>query len=117
MDRRMSVYTQRGLAALLATMGTMGATAALTSNAPIVASDGQARSVRIQYGDLNLSSLRGQQVLSERIHSAVDLVCFQPEPRALQMWSQYRKCMENATASAWSQVRWPDEKARLSAVP
>jgi len=108
------MYTQRVLAGLLATMGAMGATVALTSNAPIVASDGQRRSVKVQYGDLNLSSLRGQQVLSERIHTAVDLVCFQPEPRALQMWSQYRKCMETVTASAWSQIRWPDEKERLS---
>jgi UrcA family protein len=97
-------------------MGATGATVALTTNAPIVATttDGQARSVRIQYGDLNLSSPRGQQVLSDRIHTAVDLVCFRPDPRALQMWSQYRKCMETATASAWSQIRWPEEKERLS---
>ena len=111
------MYAQRVLAALLATTGAMGATVALTSNAPIMSSDrtnGQARTVKVQYGDLNLSSLRGQQVLSERIHTAVDLVCVQPEPRVLQMWSRYRKCMETATASAWSQIRWPDEKQRLS---
>src|SRR3954463_2724145 len=114
MDRRPRMYTQRVLAGLLATTGAMGVTVALTSNAPIVASDGQARSVKVQYGDLNLSSLKGQQVLSERIHTAVDLVCLRPEPRALQLWSQYRKCMEAATASAWSQIRWPDEKAGLS---
>jgi UrcA family protein len=111
------MYRQQILAGLLATMGVMGATVALTSNAPIVATttNGQARSVKVQYGDLNLSSPRGQQVLSDRIHAAVDLVCFRPEPRALQQWSQYRKCMETATASAWSQIRWPDEKERLSA--
>jgi UrcA family protein len=108
------MYSQRVLSGLLGVMGAFGATVALTSNAPIVESDGQARTVKVQYGDLNLSSLKGQQALSERIHHAVDLVCFQPEPRALQMWSEYRKCMESATASAWSQIRWPEEKQRLN---
>ena len=104
------MYAQRVLSALLATAGVLGATVAVTSNAPIVSSDGPARTVKIQYGDLNLSTSKDQQVLSQRIHTAVDLVCFQPEPRALQQWSQYRRCMQVATDSAWSQVRWPDTR-------
>jgi UrcA family protein len=107
------MYTQRVLSALLATAGALGATVAVTSNAPVVSSDGQARTVKIQYGDLNLSTSSGQQVLSQRIHTAVDLVCFQPEPRALQQWSQYRRCMQTATDSAWSQVRWPDTRVTV----
>src|ERR1700742_671694 len=107
------MYAQRVLAALLATTGAMGATVALTSNAPIVSSDGQARTVKVQYGDLNLSTPKGKEVLSQRIHQAVDLVCFQPDPRALQQWSQYRKCMQTGTDSAWSQILWPDTRVTV----
>jgi UrcA family protein len=107
------MYSQRVLTALLATTGALGATVALTSNAPIVSSDGQARTVKVQYGDLNLSTPKGKEVLSQRIHQAVDLVCFQPEPRALQQWSQYRRCMLTATDSAWSQIRWPDTRVTV----
>jgi UrcA family protein len=108
------MYAQRVLSALLATMGALGATVALTSNAPIVSSDGgDARTVKVQYGDLNLATTQGQRVLSQRIHQAVDIVCFQPDARALQLWSAYRKCMENATTSAWSQIRWPDTRVSV----
>jgi UrcA family protein len=108
------MYAQRVLSALLATTGAMGATVALTSNAPIVSSeDGQARTVKVQYGDLNLSTPRGKEVLSQRIHQAVDLVCYRPDPRALQLWSQYRSCMQTATDSAWSQIRWPDTRVTV----
>ena len=107
------MYAQRVLSALLATTGAMGATVALTSNAPIVTSAGQARTVKVQYGDLNLSTPKGKAVLSQRIHQAVDLVCFQPDPRALQQWSQYRSCIQTATDSAWSQIRWPDTRVTV----
>jgi UrcA family protein len=107
------MYAQRVLAALLATTGAMGATVALTSNAPIVSSGGQARTVKVQYGDLNLSTPKGKEVLSQRIHQAVDLVCFQPDPRALQLWSQYRTCMQTVTDSAWSQIRWSDTRVTV----
>ncbi|MEA3180649.1 MAG: hypothetical protein QOI59_4172 [Gammaproteobacteria bacterium] len=104
-----SGFMRRTLVSVLAAMGVLGATAALTSNAPIVSSDGEPRTVRIEYGDLNLSTQKGKEVLSQRIRQAVDLVCFQPNSRALQMWSEYRKCMQNATDSAWSQIRWPEK--------
>jgi UrcA family protein len=107
------MYAQRVLAALLATTGAMGATVALTSNAPIVSSGGHGRTVKVQYGDLNLSTPKGKEMLSQRIHQAVDLVCFQPDPRALQQWSQYRECMQTATDSAWSQIRWPDTRVTV----
>jgi UrcA family protein len=114
------MYAQRVLSALLATTGALGATVALTSNAPIVSSDdGRARTVKVQYGDLNLSTERGKEILSQRIHRAVDLVCYQPDPRAMQQWSQYRTCMQTATDSAWSQIRWPDTRVivRSQSVP
>jgi UrcA family protein len=107
------MYTQRVLSALLATAGALGATVAVTSNSPIVSSDG-ARVVKVQYGDLNLSTSKGQKVLSQRIHAAVDLVCVQTDSRALQLWSQYRSCMQTATDSAWSQIRWPDTRVSAS---
>ena len=102
------MYARQVLSGLLATMGAFGAAVALTSNAPVVSSDGQFRTVRIEYGDLNLATRKGKETLSERIHKAVDLVCFQADPRPLRLWSEYRKCMQNATDSAWSQIRWPD---------
>jgi UrcA family protein len=107
------MYAQRVLSSLLATTGALGATVAVTSNVPIISTHGQPRTVRVQYGDLNLSSQQGQKALSQRIHQAVDLVCFQPDPRALQLWSAYRKCMENATYSAWSQIRWSDMRTAV----
>jgi UrcA family protein len=102
-------FRQHAPATVLAVLGVLGATAALTSNAPIMASEGEPRMVRVQYGDLNLATQKGKEALSQRIRQAVDLVCFQPDPRALQMWSEYRKCMQNATDSAWSQIRWPEK--------
>lgn len=102
------MYTQQVLSSLLATMGALGATVALTSNSPIVSSGGPARTVKVQYGDLNLASQKGKDVLSQRIHQAVDLVCYQPDPRPLHTWTEYRKCMQIATDSAWSQIRWPE---------
>jgi UrcA family protein len=91
-------------------MGALGATVALTSNAPIVSSDSDPRIVKIEYGDLNLSTPKGKQVLSLRIRQAVDLVCAEPDLRELALWQQYRKCMQNATDSAWSQIHWPQKR-------
>ena len=104
-----SSLTRRAQLTVLAAMGALGAAAALTSNAPIVSSDGYPRTVRIEYGDLNLSTQKGRDVLSQRIHQAVNLVCTEPSPRVLAMWSEYRKCTQNATDSAWSQIHWPDK--------
>jgi UrcA family protein len=111
-------FTRRAQLTVLATIGALGATAALTSNAPIVSSDTDPRTVKIQYGDLNLATQRGKDVLSQRIRQAVDIVCAEPEPSpgALEMWSEYRKCMQNATDSAWSQIRWPQGDVKEAAV-
>jgi UrcA family protein len=103
-----SSFTRRAQLTVLAAIGALGATAALTSNAPIVASDSYPRTVKIEYGDLNLSTRKGKEALSQRIRQAVDLVCTEPSPRVLAMWSEYRKCMQNATDSAWSQIHWPE---------
>jgi UrcA family protein len=93
--------------AMLVAMGAMGATAALTSNAPIVSSTSDPRTVKIEYGDLNLGSRRGRDVLTQRIRQAVGIVCDEPDKRILAMRPEYRTCLQNATDSAWSQVRWP----------
>jgi UrcA family protein len=94
-----------------------GATAALTSNAPIMSSATNPRTVRIEYGDLNLATQKGKDVLSQRIRQAVNIVCAEPEPspRVLDMWSEYRRCMQNATDSAWSQIRWPPGQVKEAA--
>lgn len=110
-------FTRRAQLTVLATIGALGATVALTSNAPIVRSDTNPRTVKIEYGDLDLATLRGKDVLSQRIRQAVDLICAEPEPnpRAVEMWSEYRRCMQNATDSAWSQIRWPQGELKEAA--
>ncbi len=110
-------FTRRALLTVLATIGVLGATAALTSNAPVVSSETNPRTVKIEYGDLNLATRKGQDVLSQRIRQAVDIVCAEPEPnpRVLEMWSEYRRCMQNASDSAWSQIRWPAGQVKEAA--
>jgi UrcA family protein len=111
-------FTRRAQLTVLATIGALGATAALTSNAPIVSSNTNPRTVKIEYGDLDLATQRGKDVLSQRIRQAVDIVCAEPEPnpRVLETSAQYRKCMQNATDSAWSQIRWPQSRVTEAAV-
>jgi UrcA family protein len=111
-------FTRRAQLTVLATIGALGATAALTSNAPIMSSNTNPRTVKIEYGDLDLATQRGKDVLSQRIRQAVDIVCAEPEPnpRVLETWAQYRKCMQNATDSAWSQIRWPQNRVTEAAV-
>jgi UrcA family protein len=111
-------FTRRVQLTVLATIGALGATAALTSNAPIVSSNTNPRTVKIEYGDLNLATQRGKDVLSQRIRQAVDIVCAEPEPnpRVLERWAEYRRCMQNATDSAWSQIRWPQGRVTEAAV-
>jgi UrcA family protein len=99
--------TRRAQLALLFAVGAWGAGVALASNAPIVSSANEPRTVRVEYGDLNLASKEGRDGLARRIHQAADIVCSQPEGRILAMWSEYRKCMLNATDSAWSQIKTP----------
>jgi UrcA family protein len=111
-------FTRRVQLTVLATIGALGATAALTSNAPIVSSNTNPRTVKIEYGDLNLATQKGKDTLSQRIHQAVNIVCAEPEPspRVLERWSEYRRCMQNATDSAWSQIRWPQSRVTEAAV-
>jgi UrcA family protein len=101
------LLTRRFQLGLLVAAGALGGGVALTSNAPIVSSENEPRTVKVEYGDLNLASKEGRDVLARRIHWAADRVCSQPEGRILAMWSEYRKCMLNATDSAWTQVRFP----------
>jgi UrcA family protein len=110
-------FARRAQLTVLATIGVLGATAALTSNAPIMSSATNPRTVRIEYGDLNLATQKGKDVLSQRIRQAVNIVCAEPEPspRVLDMWSEYRRCMQNATDSAWSQIRWPPGQVKEAA--
>jgi UrcA family protein len=100
-------FTRRAQLAVLIAVGALGGGVALTSNAPIVSSANEPRTVKVEYGDLNLASREGREVLARRIHRAADLVCSQPEGRILSMWTEYRKCMLNATDSAWTQIRMP----------
>jgi UrcA family protein len=66
-------------------------------------------SVKVGYGDLNLTTRQGKDTLRRRIHRAADLVCGTPDARNLQLSMSYRSCMTNATNDALSQIRWPQD--------
>ena len=100
--------TRRFQLAMLAAVGALGAGVALTSNAPtIVSTANEPRTVKIEYGDLNLTSSQGKEVLTRRIHQAAEIVCSDADGRVLSVWVEFHKCMQNATDSAWSQIRMP----------
>jgi len=64
--------------------------AALIAAVPAVA--GGAKSVKVSYADLNLSSASGRTLFAERIEDAVERVCGSPFQRDLSMAAEARRC-------------------------
>lgn len=73
-------------------------TAALIASAPAVA--GGAKSVKVSYADLNLSSTSGKALFAERIDAAVDHVCGVGIDRDLMMQAAAKRCAANVRESA-----------------
>jgi UrcA family protein len=66
---------------------------------------GDARTVAVSYGDLDLTRASGREVLEHRIAGAVDKVCAgRPSSVDLTMLHYYEKCRSEAFAGARQQL-------------
>jgi UrcA family protein len=67
-----------------------------------------ARSITVSYGDLNLRSEAGAQVMLERIDAAAATVCGQaPDSRLLDRRAYFDRCKADAVARAIQQLNAP----------
>ena len=63
--------------------------------------------ITVSYGDLDLSSPAGAQVLYQRIKGAARTVCAPLESKQLKVQALWRACFEEAVANAVSKVDRP----------
>ncbi len=87
-------------AAVLAGFASIGTAAMANAAAP--ADD--LPQVAVKYGDLDLTSSRGAQLLYRRIVGAAEQVCPRADARDLAAWSKSRACREEAIARAVERV-------------
>jgi UrcA family protein len=73
---------------------------ASTLAAPAFAADGEARSVRIGYADLDLTTPGGASALAQRIRAAARKVCGAAESRSAAGQVAWRECRETALDGA-----------------
>jgi UrcA family protein len=91
------------------------ATVLAVSAAGFAASDVHARSddsnelrtITVSLRDLDLATPRGQKALRRRIKWAADLVCGGSDFLSLQVLSEYRTCVNDATNGALAQIKFP----------
>ena len=67
---------------------------------PTISQAAETQSVRVPYGDLNLSSDRGQRVLGLRIVRAARIVCVYDDKRDIDVATETNICRNDAIASA-----------------
>jgi UrcA family protein len=63
--------------------------------------------VIVEYGDLNLSSIEGVNVLKARIRGAAERVCDRADSRSLEAAAQVHRCVSQATSQALDKVGVP----------
>jgi UrcA family protein len=80
--------------------------AAADANARVGDSNEQ-RSITVSLKDLDLATAQGQRALRRRIKWAADLVCGGHDFLSLQVMSEYRNCVNEATNGALAQIRFP----------
>jgi len=68
--------------------------------APAVAQD----TVAVHYGDLDLSTTAGVQVLDQRLEAGVKAVCDRPDIRDLKSMLAFEQCKDAAMVSANEQL-------------
>ena len=78
--------------------------------APAAAQDTQ---VAVEYGDLDLNTTAGAQVLGERLEAGVKAVCDRPDIRDLKSMVAWEQCKDAAMTSANEQLA--RQGARLAA--
>jgi UrcA family protein len=80
--------------------------------APAAAQDAQ---VAIHYGDLDLATPAGTEVLGERIEAGVKAVCERPDIRVLKSMAAWEQCKDAALTSAAEQLARQGARVTLAA--
>lgn len=80
--------------------------------APAAAQDAQ---VAIHYGDLDLATPAGTEVLGERIEAGVNAVCDRPDIRNLKAMAAWEQCRDAALTSAADQLARQGARVTLAA--
>ena len=80
--------------------------------APAAAQDAQ---VAIHYGDLDLATPAGTEVLGERIEAGVNAVCDRPDIRNLKAMVAWEQCRDAALTSAADQLARQGARVTLAA--
>jgi UrcA family protein len=85
------------------------AAATLSCAAPVLAQTSDTvPSVRVKYGDLNIGSPAGAQLLLRRIEAAANTACGgAPDIRQLHQWTSFEACRRSAAARAVAAVDSP----------
>jgi UrcA family protein len=73
----------------------------------VVAQPAEFLTKTVAYGDLNLDSDQGAKVLYARLQSAAHYVCSPMETRELSRRTAWQTCVNNALASAVTQINKP----------
>lgn len=96
----------------------LAAAAVLSCAAPVFAQTlDTAPSVSVKYGDLNLGSRAGAQVLLKRIEAAANTVCGgAPDTRQLDQLARFQACRRSAFARAVVAVDSPSLTAMARGV-
>ena len=90
------------------TFATFVALAGAAASGRVVAQpDDQVLTKKVTYADLNLESEAGAKVLYARLRHAAQNVCSPFESRELSRMQVWRTCVDNALASAVTQVNNP----------
>ena len=87
----------------------LAAAATLSGAVPALAQTADAvPSVTVKYGDLNVGSRAGAQVLLQRIEAAASTACGgAPDTRQLDRWALFEACRRSAVARAVAAVDSP----------
>ena len=94
---------------LTAPVPCLAAAAALFCAAPVLAQPFDiVPSISVKYGDLNIGSPAGAQVLLKRIEAAANTACGgAPDIRQLNQWSSFERCRRSAVDRAVVSVGSP----------
>jgi len=73
----------------------------------LAAQGDEAPTYQVHFGDLNLQSAAGSEILYSRIRSGAEVVCGPFDARELAKAVQHKRCMQDAIAGAVTQVNQP----------
>jgi len=110
MNTKVKKIIKRNKFAAAAALTLLGCTAGLP--AALAADDGQAPSIHVAYGDLNIQSDLGAKVLYARIRNAAKAVCEPLNGADLTRRSKYDGCVSHAITTSVTALN----NARLTAM-